>query len=557
MSDLRRSILWVIFGFAMVLLWDRWQVYNGRPATFFPSAQESSAQADPARKPVTEPSDIPQANGNGAASPDSAVPAAASAASAASQNVLVSTDVLRLTFAADGASLVQADLLKYADQEDKSQPVRLFTAAYAYQAQVGLIDGNGKATFPTHKTPMTLVPGPTTLAPGQDTLTLRFESAPVGGVKLARVVELHRGSYAVNVRNEVTNVGTTPVKPEMYMQLVRNEDALPGQSSFYHTFMGPAYYNADQKFRKVDFSDIAKGKADVNANTNNGWVAMVQHYFASAWLLPEGQERRFYTTNLGNNRFAIGMIAPLATLAPQATESLSATLFAGPQEERNLEALAPGLDLIKDYGWFTILSKPLFWLLTVLHGFLHNWGWAIVALVVLLKAAFFWLNASAYRSMAKMKAVAPRIEEMRKRLKDTPQEMQKEMMRIYREEKINPIGGCLPIVIQIPFFIALYWVLLSSVEMRNAPWIGWIHDLSVRDPYFILPIVMTLSTVLQTWLNPKPADPMQAKMMWIMPLAFSVMFFMFPAGLVLYWVTNNLLSIAQQWFINKRMGVTK
>ena len=217
--------------------------------------------------------------------------------------------------------------------------------------------------------------------------------------------------------------------------------------------------------------------------------------------------------------------------------------------------MAPGLDLVKDYGYFTILAKPLFWLLDHLYGLLKNWGWSIVALVVLLKIAFYWLNAAAYRSMAKMKAINPKVMEMRERLKDKPQQMQQEMMRIYREEKVNPLGGCLPIVVQIPFFIALYWVLLSSVEMRNAPWIGWINDLSAKDPYYILPLLMTGSTMFQTWLNPTPPDPVQAKMMWIMPLVFSVMFFVFPAGLVLYWLTNNLLSIAQQWFINSQLGV--
>jgi YidC/Oxa1 family membrane protein insertase len=231
--------------------------------------------------------------------------------------------------------------------------------------------------------------------------------------------------------------------------------------------------------------------------------------------------------------------------------------LAGPQEEKKLEAMAPGLELVKDYGAFTILAKPLYWLLDQLFRVLGNWGWSIVALVVLLKIAFYWLNASAYRSMAKMKAINPKVMEMRERLKDKPQQMQQEMMRIYREEKVNPLGGCLPIVVQIPFFIALYWVLLSSVEMRNAPWVGWISDLSTKDPFFILPVLMTASTMFQTWLNPTPPDPIQAKMMWIMPLVFSVMFFVFPAGLVLYWLTNNLLSIAQQWFINRKLGVNK
>jgi YidC/Oxa1 family membrane protein insertase len=249
------------------------------------------------------------------------------------------------------------------------------------------------------------------------------------------------------------------------------------------------------------------------------------------------------------------MVLPLGEVAPGATKTHEATLFAGPQEEKQLEALAPGLELVKDYGWFTVLAKPLFWVLDQLHKLIGNWGWAIVALVVLLKIAFYWLNASAYRSMGKMKALAPRITDLRERYKEKPQLMQQEMMRIYREEKVNPLGGCLPIVAQMPFFIALYWVLLSSVEMRNAPWIGWIQDLAAPDPWFILPLLMTLSSLFQVWLNPAPADPMQQKMMWMMPLIFGVMFFFFPAGLVLYWLTNNILSIAQQWWINRQLGV--
>jgi len=281
----------------------------------------------------------------------------------------------------------------------------------------------------------------------------------------------------------------------------------------------------------------------------------VQHYFASAWLLGDGLQRENFARKIGNNLFDVGMITPLEGISPGASRSVEARLFVGPQEEKLLESLAPGLELVKDYGWLTILAKPLYWLLEKIHGVIQNWGWSIVMLVVLLKIVFFWLNAKAYASMAKMKAITPKITEIRERYKDKPQQMQQEMMRIYREEKVNPMGGCLPIVVQMPVFIALYWVLLSTVEMRNAPWVLWIHDLSANDPYFILPLLMTATTMLQTALNPAPPDPTQAKMMWIMPLVFSVMFFFFAAGLVLYWLTNNILSIAQQWIINRRLGV--
>jgi YidC/Oxa1 family membrane protein insertase len=384
---------------------------------------------------------------------------------------------------------------------------------------------------------------------------VRFESADVGGLKLVKTYTLHRASYAIKVKHEVINTGAAAVSPQLYVQLVRDGNKPAGESSFYSTFTGPAIYTEAKKYHKVEFSDIDKNKADVDKTSDTGYVAMVQHYFASAWLLADGISRENFARKVDNNLYAVGMITPIKDVAPGQSKSVEAVLFSGPQEEKKLEALAPGLDLVKDYGWLAILAKPLYWLLDKLFGILNNWGWSIVALVLLLKIAFYWLNAKAYASMAKMKSINPRIMDMRERLKDKPQEMQQEMMKIYREEKVNPMGGCFPIMVQIPVFIALYWVLLSTVEMRNAPWIGWIHDLSAPDPFFILPVVMTLSTMLQTALNPAPPDPMQAKMMWIMPLVFSVMFFFFPSGLVLYWITNNILSIAQQWVINTRMGV--
>ncbi len=383
-----------------------------------------------------------------------------------------------------------------------------------------------------------------------------FESPDLGGVKLVKTWTLKRGDYAIGLKQEVVNTGSAAVNPQLYLQLTRDGNKPAGESSFYSTFTGPAVYTEAKKYHKVDFKDIENGKTDsVDKAADNGYVAMVQHYFASAWLLPQGTQRDIYVRKAGTNLYSVGEITHLGEIAPGQSKAIDARLFVGPQIEKTLEAIAPGLELVKDYGWVTILAKPLYWLLDKLHGFIGNWGWSIVALVLLLKIAFYWLNAKAYASMAKMKAINPRIMEMRERLKDKPQQMQQEMMRIYREEKVNPMGGCFPIVIQIPVFIALYWVLLSSVEIRNAPWIGWIHDLSVPDPFFILPVLMTLSSLLQTALNPAPPDPMQAKMMWIMPLMFSVMFFFFPAGLVLYWLTNNLLSIAQQWIINTRMGV--
>ncbi|NBU44221.1 MAG: membrane protein insertase YidC [Betaproteobacteria bacterium] len=562
MNDIRRTILWVVFGFSMVLLWDQWQIYNGHKATFFPAPpvkSEAPAGATPANTTgVPGAAGVPSATST--ATPQAVPGGAPSETTKSAREVIeVETDVLKLRLDSEGGSVLRAELLKHADVHHAGQPVVLLDESRerVYLAQSGLIPGAGAPTLPTHKTPMTLTSQERRLADGAKELKLRFESASVNGVKLVKTYLLRRGAYDITIEHEVINQSATAVAPQLYVQLVRDGNKPEGESSFYSTFTGPAVYTNAKKYQKVEFSDIEKNKVEMEKQSQDGYVAMVQHYFASAWWLPNNLQRDLFARKIDNNLYAVGMIAALPSLEAGKSQTLAAHLFIGPQEEHNLEALYPGLELVKDYGWLTILAKPLFWLLDQLNDQLHNWGWSIVALVFLLKIAFYWLNAQAYRSMGKMKAINPRIMEMRERLKDNPQQMQAEMMRIYREEKVNPMGGCLPIAIQIPVFIALYWVLLSTVEMRNAPWIGWVNDLAAPDPFFILPVLMTLSTMLQTWLNPTPPDPIQAKMMWIMPLAFSVMFFFFPAGLVLYWLTNNILSIAQQWMINKQLGVLK
>ena len=559
MNDIRRTILWVIFGFSMVLLWDQWQIHNGQKPTFFPPAAQPAPKAS---GPAAGSAPVPTSSAAPGAVPAAtaaAVPTTAPAAGAAvvdRQRIDVQTDVLKLTFDTEGGSLVRSVFGKYADLQAKEKGFVLFDQSKdrVYLAHSGLIGTPGTA-LPNHKTVMSVAPGERQLKDGNNTLELRFESPEISGVKLIKTYTLKRGSYDIGVRHEVVNTGTQAVNAQLYLQLVRDGNKPEGESAFYSTFTGPAVYTEAKKYQKVEFTDIEKNKVEAEKQANNGYVAMVQHYFASAWVLAQGVQRDIFLRKVDNNLYAVGMIASPETLAPGGSKAMDARLFVGPQEEKALESIAPGLELVKDYGWFTILAKPLYWLLYELHRVINNWGWAIVALVLLIKIAFYWLNAKAYQSMAKMKAINPRIMEMRERLKDKPQEMQMAMMKIYKEEKVNPMGGCFPIMVQIPVFIALYWVLLSSVEMRNAPWVAWIQDLSAPDPFFILPIVMTLTTLLQTALNPAPPDPMQAKLMWFMPLIFSVMFFFFPAGLVLYWITNNILSIAQQWVINTRMGV--
>ena len=559
MSDIRRSILWVIFGFSLVLLWDQWQIHNGRNATFFPSSSASRAAA-PVDAPAAQASDL------NASVPTPTVLGGVQSITEQSENTIpaalhtVRTDVVELTFSSEGGSLVEAVLLQHFSETGRDltrsqTPLKLLQrdGTHTYVAQSGLIGVQG-VELPTHVSPMRKVSTQTELLSGQDTLTVRFESNPQNGVILATTYTLRRGVYDIDVQYEVINQGDVAQPVNLYMQLVRDGAEAKSDTPFYRTFTGPAFFSEEGKFQKVDFSDIDRNRASFVRNTFDGYVAMVQHYFASAWLLRDGIEREKFVRRVGN-LYAAGMITPVGTVAPGTTATVEAQLFVGPQEENALKALAPGLDLIKDYGWLTVLAKPLYWLLEKIHSFVGNWGWSIVLLVVLIKAAFYWLNASAYRSMAKMKKVNPRIMEMRERLKGNPQQMQQEMMKIYREEKVNPLGGCFPILIQIPVFIALYWVLMSSVEMRNSPWFGWIVDLSSPDPFFILPLIMAITTVLQTALNPLPPDPLQAKLMWMMPVIFSVLFFFFPAGLVLYWITNNVLTIAQQAYINHSMGV--
>ncbi len=588
MTDVRRTLLWVVFSMSLLLIWNSWNQHNGRPSMFGPSPARPAATA---ATPSTAPSPTGGLPAIAAAVPG-ATPAVAPPAASA-QLTTVTTGLVKATLSSEGGTLMRVELLHYPEQiekpwretllglvglGDKAPPepprnVVLFDASRdrLYLAETGLIPANGGAGLPNHHTPMTLRPGDLAMQPGQANLQVQYESPVVGGVRLVKTYTFHRDDYVIDVKEEVLNESNAPVSPRLYLQLVRDGIPPPGGSGFYSTFTGAAIDDGN-KFQKIDYKTIEKRGADEKPDhattADAGWVAMVQHYFTSAWLIDKDGgaklPREYFTgksdvvnpaTGGTAHVYSVGMLVPLGEIAPGTEKTFDARLFAGPQEENRIAALAPRLELVKDYGIFKILAEPLFWLLTQIHKLFGNWGWSIVGLVVLLRIAFFWLNFKAYSSMARMKAVNPKITEMRERLKDKPQQMQQEMMRIYREEKINPLGGCLPIFIQMPFFISLYWVLLSTVEMRGAPWIGWVHDLSVKDPYFILPLLMTCSSLLQTWLNPKPADPVQAKMMWFMPLIFSVMFFVFPAGLVLYWLTNNILGIAQQYLINKKLGV--
>jgi YidC/Oxa1 family membrane protein insertase len=582
MNDIRRTLLWVAFTMSLLLLWDRWHVFNGEPSMFAPRPVKAVV-ADKPVPTVTAVNEIPPATAAAAAA---AASGAASSPQLPAQLVTIQTDVVKATLNTRGGDLIDLDLLKFQEPDNHSEllrqakrlvgmdatvppraDVKVFDTAASqfYAAQTGLT-GMGGRELPGHTTVMRLVSTERALAEGKNELSLRFESPDVGGVQLVKTYTFHRGSYAVDVTHEVVNHSGAPISPDLYLQLVRDgRTPAGGYFNGPSSYTGPSVYR-DGTFHKISFADIDKGKEkdtiDPKASTSNGWIAMIQHYFSSVWILPPSVSRSFsvghYDTAVhGVPTYFAAMFTSVGTIAPGASQSVKATLFAGPQEEKLLEPLAPGLEQVKDYGLLKIIAQPLFWLLNKLHTLIGNWGWSIVALVVLLKVAFYGLNASAYRSMAKMKAVNPRVQELNVRYKDNPQQKQQEIMKIYREEKVNPLGGCLPIFIQMPIFFALFTVLTSSAEMRGAPWLGWIQDLSVMDPYAILPILMTATSLLQISLQPTPADPMQARMMWLMPIAFSVALFSFPAGLTLYWVTNNTLTILQQWLINRQINGPK
>jgi len=545
--DIRRTVLWMIFSFSLLLLWNNWQIHNGKPSLFGAPPAAITREAPAAANNATP--SVPSAPAATAA-PASTVPGAATPVPTRSEEVVITTDVLRLTFDTMGAQLVRAELLKYPATGQADKPTVLLdrSAGLNYVVQTGVVGAPSGQSFPTHQTPFRLVSQERELT--GDNLVVTFEGES-GGVKVTKTFTLHRGRYDIDVRHDLANVGAAPVTPSLYLQIERDGNDPADTSSFYHTFTGFAVYSDQDKFQKSTFSDIQKKKASYIKQADNGWIAVVQHYFATAWVPPQGKPRTNELLEVQPNLYAGRSIEAVGDIAPGAAARVDSHLWVGPQDQKAMAALAPGLELVVDYGWLTIIAKPLFTLMTWLHSILGNWGWTIVALTVLIKAVFYPLAAASYRSMARMKQVAPRLQALKEKYGDDKQKLNAAMMEMYRTEKINPLGGCLPMLVQIPVFISLYWVLLASVEMRGAPWILWVHDLSVRDPFFILPAIMMATMFLQIKLNPTPPDPIQAKVMMIMPLVFGGMMFFFPAGLVLYWCVNNILSIAQQWSITR------
>jgi YidC/Oxa1 family membrane protein insertase len=564
--DIRRTILLMIFSFSLLMLWNNWQIHQGNPSLLggttpssTPAPTPSASTADSTTPPASIPSAPAASVTPAAGSPLSNVPGVAPTAATQAQTVDFKTDVLNISFDLIGAQLVRADLLAFPSREEKDKPFVLLNnrGGQVYVVQSGLTGAPPGSLYPTHLAPFTLITDQRELS--GDQLVIKFASE-LSGVKLTKTFTLKRGSYEILVDHQIENTTAQPIAPSVYLQITRDskdpasENSTPSFMSGPVSFTGPAIYSDQEKFQKVSFSEIEKRKATYIKDADNGWFAMVQHYFVTAWVPPQGKSRSYEMTELQKNLFAIRSIEPVGTIAPGSQLNIPAKLWVGPQDQEGLEKVAPGLDLVVDYGLLTIIAKPLFALMTWLYTILGNWGWTIVVLTILIKAAFYPLSAASYRSMAKMKLVAPRLQALKEKFGDDRQKLNTAMMEMYRTEKINPLGGCLPILIQIPVFISLYYVLGSSVELRGAPWIWWIKDLAVQDPYFILPVIMMGTMFIQMRLNPTPPDPLQAKVMMFMPLIFGAMMFFFPSGLVLYWCVNNILSIAQQWYVMRQIA---
>ena len=558
---MNQTRVFLILAWLMVamLLWMEWGKEQAAP----PAAAAPAAAAIDAEVADAVPAPVAAAPSADAAvpAPSAAAPAPVASAQAAqgAARVSVTTDVLKLVL--DGGSVLQADLLQYPQDKDGSTPVRLFSIdpAHFYNAQSGWVSAGGQA--PSHQSGF--VPAGAerqfTLAEGQDELVVPFVWQGADGVQIRRSYVFKRGAYAVEVRDEVSNQGASTWQGQAYRQLVRKPQVIKrgytSPESF--SFNGAAWFDGSYDRRAFDEDYLEDGK--LNLQASNGWVAMLQHHFFSAWL-PAGQAQptTISLDEVGGRALVRELAAPVA-VAPGASVTSQARLYVGPKLVDQIRAQGvPGLERAVDYSQFSILAllgEALFWVLSKIHGLVGNWGWAIIGLVIVVKLLMYPLSAAQYKSFAKMRKFQPRIQQLKERYGDDRQKFQMAMMELYKKEKINPMGGCLPILVQMPVFLALYWVLVESVELRHAPWVGWIQDLTARDPWFILPVVNVAVMWFTQKLQPAPGvDPVQQKMMMIMPLVFGVMMAFFPAGLVLYWVTNGALGLLQQWWMMKRHG---
>jgi len=546
--DTRRLIIFIVLSFGLVLLWEKY--YAPAPVTPTPIVQTT----------VTNSTTV-STSGTGGVVDNSM-------SQEQGKLIDVKTDLLDVKIDTMGGDIRQVSLLKYTNAESSGQVYDLLNDQpnNMYIAQSGLIntDSSQGIVLPTHKTLYTA--DKYDYALNGDILTVDMHYL-ANGIDVVKTFTFTRDSYIINVGYQVKNTTAAALTGlSAYFRLLRDELPPAGEAKMVHTFTGPVYYTTDAKFNKVTFSDLDKGSVSYPHNVKDGWIGFSQHYFTSDWLMSSyasgdvcataGYSCSLDLKTVDNGSLAsAGVVLGIPSIASNSSVSFAMPLFVGPQSYVATTTAAAGLELTKDYGWVYIFSTPLFWGLIKLHqlfnhfGLFYAWGFAIIALTMLLKMLLYPLTRASYLSMAKMRLMTPKIKQIQEQYKGDKARTQQEMMAMYKKEKINPIGGCLPMLLQIPVFLGLYWALLSSVELRQAHFF-WIPDLSQSDPYYILPVILTIATYIQTTLNPPATDPMQAKMMKIMPLAFSVMFFFFPAGLVLYWLVNNVLTMAQQYYVN-------
>jgi YidC/Oxa1 family membrane protein insertase len=543
----QRLLLFAALVFVLFLLWQNWLEFQTKKhPPLAPPVATAPVGAVPGQPALIPGQDVPTAAPTVNAGPQ---------ALGGGQRLRVVTDLFEAEIDTVGGDLRQVGLRTYPESiQQRDQPFQLLRdhGAEIFIAQSGLLERN-KGPAPNHYAPFTAEQSEYRLADGQDTLEVRLSWADPSGVKVAKIYTFRRGSFLVELNQRVENGSAGDWQGSQYRQFQRTP---PKTSNSYFgggvvTYTGAVVSTPEQRYEKISFDDIAKKELD--QTVKGGWIAMIQHYFLSAWIPGAGETDQFYTRVVGGNRYVVGMTGAEQTVPAGASGDFRTGLYVGPKLADVLDSVAPNLHLTVDYGVLTIIAEPLFWLLKAIHAIVGNWGWAIIFLTILIKLAFYKLSETSYRSMANMRRLAPELSRLKEMYGDDKQKMNEAMMGLYKKEKVNPLGGCLPILVQIPVFIALYWVLVESVQLRQAPFMLWIHDMAIPDPYYVLPLIMGVTMFVQQKLSPAPPDPIQAKVMMALPVVFTFMFLWFPAGLVLYWVVNNMLSIAQQWVITKRV----
>jgi len=557
--DNQRLLLYMALGFVSLILYQNWlqdyhmpQEVPGQTSSTLPDGTNGVTGEGTGN--VTTGADLPDVVTSGGAATTAAQPVVVDDTIDA-PSVSVKTDVFDVEISTSGATITSVLLNNY--PVSIKQPNIPFTLMSNKPerylvAQSGLLNVKGVTTpTPTHETVMTIEADSYELG-DKESISVPFVWQSDDGKSVTKTLTFKKGSYQVDVDYVVDNNSDSPWAVHQYQQLKRKPDTKDEKQQFVNTYIGGVLSTPEDRYNKISFGDMEDER--LSEDVTNGWIAMIQHYFATAWIPTENEANTAYTRYLpSENRYLIGMMSDTKTIPAGSQATFKSKAFIGPKIQDELKLSGPKLELTVDYGWLTVLAQPLFWLLKTIHGFVGNWGWAIIFSTCVIKALFYKLSESSYRSMAKMKKLQPKMAELKERYGDDRAKMGQATMELYKKEKANPLGGCLPMIIQMPVFIALYWTLLESVELRQAPWMFHIKDLAIRDPYFILPVLMAVSMYVQQKLNPAPVDPIQAKVFQFLPLIFGVFFAMFPAGLVLYWVVNNILTILQQYYITKKV----